>query len=35
MYEYWYDYIKPKYEDNGTFWYMDTDSLIVPIKADV
>ena len=35
MYEYWYDYIKPKYEDNATFWYIDTDSLIVPIKADV
>ena len=35
MYEYWYDYIKPKYEDNATFWYMDTDSLIVPIKGDV
>ena len=26
MYEFWYDYIKPKYEDKARLCYMDTDS---------
>ena len=26
MYEFWYDYIKPKYGDNVKLCYMDTDS---------
>ena len=26
MYEFWYDYIKPKYQDNAKLCYMDTDS---------
>ena len=26
MYEIWYDYIKPKYQDNEKLCYMDTDS---------
>ena len=29
MYEFWYDYMKPKYGDNVKLYYMDTDSLIV------
>ena len=29
MYKYWYDYIKPKYEENARICYMDTDSFIV------
>ena len=24
MYEFWYDYIKPKYQTNGKLCYMDT-----------
>ena len=27
MYEFWYDYMKPKYNDNVKLRYMDTDSL--------
>ena len=27
MYEFWYDYMKPKYNDNVKLCYMDTDSL--------
>ena len=29
MYEFWYDYIKPKYDKKGKLCYMDTDSFIV------
>lgn len=29
MYKHWYDYIKPKYEENARICYMDTDSFIV------
>ena len=25
MYEFWYDYIKPKYKDKANLCYMDTD----------
>ena len=28
MYEFWYDYIKPKYQNNAKLCYMDTDSFI-------
>ena len=31
MYESWYDYIKPKYQNNAKFSYMDTDSFIINI----
>ena len=33
MYEFWYDYLKPKYDDNVKLCYMDTDSFIVHIKT--
>ena len=28
MYEFWHDYMKPKYRDNVKLCYMDTDSFI-------
>ena len=34
MYEFWYDYIKPKYGGNAKLYYMDTYSFIVFVKAD-
>ena len=34
MYEFLYDYIKPKYQDRGKLCYMDTDSFVVHIKAE-
>ena len=34
MYEFWYDYMKPKYNDNVKLCYMDTDSFIVNIKTE-
>ena len=34
MYEFWYDYIKPKYGKKGKLYYMDTDTFIVYIKTD-
>ena len=34
MYEYWYDYMKPKYDDNVKLCYMDTDSFIMHIKTE-
>ena len=34
MYKFWYDYIKPKYNDNVKFCYMDTDSFIMNIKTN-
>ena len=34
MYEFWYDYIKPKYGDNVKFCYMDTDSFIMHNKTE-
>ena len=34
MYEFWYDYMKPKYNDNVKFCYMDTDSFIINIKTN-
>ena len=43
MYEFWYDYVKPKYQWNCTKWsctqdkaklcYMDTDSFVFHIKT--
>ena len=34
MYEFWYDYIKPKYANNVELCYMDTDSFTMKIKTD-
>ena len=34
MYEFHYNYMKPKYEDNLKLSYMDTDSLIYDIKTE-
>ena len=33
MYEFWYDYMKPKYGDNVKLCHMDTDSFIMHIKT--
>ena len=33
MYEFWYDYMKPKYGNNVKLCYMDTDSFIMNIKT--
>ena len=35
MYEFWYDYMKPKYDNNVKLCYMDTDSFIMNIKRMV
>ena len=34
MYEFWYDYMKPKYGDNVKLFYMDTDSFIRNVKTE-
>ena len=34
MYEFWYEYIKPKYKDKARLCYMDTDSFIINIKTE-
>ena len=34
MYEFWYDYMKLKYDDNVKLCYMDTDSFIMHIKTE-
>ena len=34
MYEFWYDYMKPKYNDNVKLCYMDADSFIINIKTN-
>ena len=33
MYEFWYDYVKPKYGEEAKLCYMDTYSFIVFIKT--
>ena len=33
MYEFWYDYVKPKYGENAKLCYMDTDRFIVHVKT--
>ena len=37
MYEFWYDYIKPKYQDNTNLCYMDTnlDTLLIILKLKI
>ena len=34
MYEFCYDYIKPKYQHDAKLCYMDTDSFIIHIKTE-
>ena len=34
MYEFWYEYMKPKYVDNVKLCSMDTDSFIMHIKME-
>ena len=34
MYEFWYDYMKPKYGHNVKLCYMDTDSFVMHIKTE-
>ena len=34
MYEFWYDYMKPKYNDNVKLCYIDTDSFVMNIKTN-
>ena len=34
MSEFWYDYIKTKYQNNAKLCYIDTDSFIVHIKTE-
>ena len=35
MYEFWYDYMKPKHDDNVKLCYMDTDSFIMNVKKKI
>ena len=35
MYEFQYDYIKPKYQNNAKLCYMDTDRFIIYIKLNI
>ena len=32
MYQFWCDYVKPKYDEKAKICYMDTDSFVVYIK---
>ena len=34
MYEFWYNYIKPKYDEREKLCYMDTDSFITQTKTE-
>ena len=34
MYKFWYDYIKPNYEDRSKICYTDTDSFIINIITE-
>ena len=34
MYEFWYDYMKPKYQDRAKLCYMDTSSFVIHIITD-
>ena len=34
MYRFWYDYIKPKYQDKAKLCYKDTDGNVIYIKTD-
>ena len=34
MYEFWYDYVKPKFDEKANLCYLDTESFIVHVKTD-
>ena len=34
MYEFWYDYLKAKYQDKIKLCYMDTDSFILKVQTE-
>ena len=34
VYEFWYDYINPKYQNNAKLYYMVTDSFIIHVKTE-
>ena len=34
MWEFWCDYIKPKYRDRAKLCYTDTDSFVIHIKTE-
>ena len=34
IYEFWYDYIKPKYGNKGRLHYTDTDNFVIYVKTD-
>ena len=34
MYEFWYNYLKPKHEEKAKLGFMDIDSFIVYIRAE-
>ena len=34
MYEFWYDYVKPKYDENVKLCYMNTDSFTAHAKTN-
>ena len=34
MYDFWYNYVKPKYGEKAKLCYMDTEGFIVYIKKD-
>ena len=34
MYEFWYDYMRPKYNDNVRLCFMDTNSFVMHIKTN-
>ena len=34
MYRFWYDYVKPKYDEKAKLCYMGTDRFIVYVKTD-
>ena len=34
VYEFWHDYVKPKYQGKAKLGYMDTDGLIIHIQTE-
>ena len=34
MYDFWYDYLKPKYNDKAKLCYIDRDSLVLNIFTE-